>query len=68
MHLSAFFTRMVLFVVGWTLGVAQLIAVIQLSVSLEATNPILSLFATITASLVTALVMGIGVLALMWQR
>ncbi len=64
----AYCIRMALYVAGWVSITALMISVIEWSVSLGATSPILSLFAMITASLVIALDSAIVVLAVMSEK
>jgi hypothetical protein len=55
---------MALYVAGWASAVSLLITAIQWSVSLGVTNPTLSLFAMMAVSLAAALLMALGVAAL----
>jgi hypothetical protein len=68
MRLSGSYTRMALYVAGWASAVSLLITAIQWSVSLGVTNPTLSLFAMMGASLATVLVLAIGVVVLMLEK
>jgi hypothetical protein len=53
---------------NWASAVSLLITAIQWSVSLGVTNPTLSLFAMMGASLATVLVLAIGVVVLMLEK